>query len=115
MEATMLFLLWVTSLIFTIAALLLPEQFTISIICFILWNSLAILCTNTLFIGFGSQNAIPYSLELGDNNDHMLIWIFHMLGIFMFIYGFGNLMSASKKSMDQVDNAPHGFVKGWYK
>jgi hypothetical protein len=109
----MLFLLWITSLIFTIAALLQPQQFTIAIISFILWSSIAILCTNITFIGFGGQNAIPYDINIGDRGDTMIIYIFYMLGVFMLLFGLGNFWSQVNKTYDQIQINPEAVVKRW--
>ena len=85
---------------FTLCAFIWRDQFFFPLISFTLWNAMGILVTSIDFIGFGSINIITYSMDpnviAGTSG---LMWIFHGLGIAMFVFGASNLYKAAETDL----------------
>jgi hypothetical protein len=94
-------MLWLTTLVFTIASFIWKEILFFPILSFVLWNVLALLSGDITYVGFGSQAVIAQTYEGGDPEiGYSLIYLMHGIGVMMLLYGFGNLWGQARKDIN---------------
>ena len=96
-------LTWISALIFTILYFKWPRQFFLGILSGVFWIAMAYSTVQVDFIFAGSVNPILYNHELGDwYGETELMYLLGSVGVLMFIFTFGNLLTAAKD--DVVDH-----------
>ena len=118
MLADLLVLLWVTTLVFTILAIIYPQRFFLLLIPFFLWNVLGMAMSDIVYIGYGSMNIITQEYKLGDPyHPTWQIWVFHGIGIIFLIYAVGTYFQMASidlrkigehKRVDTIIGRPEG-------
>jgi len=100
-------LLWITALLFTVCSFVWRGQLFFPLICFLLWNALAIFGTTIEFVGFGSTNVLPiYSKGMGDPSWEWMIglsWVFHGLGMGMLLFGIYDTLIVARSAVVDLD------------
>jgi hypothetical protein len=76
MELSLLWLQWITALVFTICAFIWKREYYFSMFAALFWLTTAYGMVQINFIGFGSTNVIIYSHEMDDwYGDVGLFWL----------------------------------------
>jgi hypothetical protein len=94
-------MLWLTTLVFTIASFIWRDILFFPVLSFALWGCLALLSGDITYVGFGSVNVISQTYKGGDPEiGYQLIRIMGGVSIMMLLYGFGNLWGKARKDLN---------------
>jgi hypothetical protein len=100
-------LLWITALLFTVCSFVWRGQLFFPLICFLLWNVLAVFSTSIEFIGFGSTGVLPiYSKQMGDPSWEWmtgLAWVFHGMGVAMLLFAIVDTFLVARSAVVDLD------------
>jgi hypothetical protein len=117
LEATLVYLLWVTAVIFTLATFIWRAQVLFPLLTSFFWLFTAYSMVQINYMGFGSTNPIIYSHELGDwYGDIELFYFLTGIGLIMLIYSFYVGLVLSKHDVELVQQGrASGFedTRGW--
>jgi hypothetical protein len=103
MTIEMYMMLYLTALVFTVASFIWSDKLFIIILCFVLWESTAVMGMSITYVGFGSQNIITQTYSLGDPNLPIgTAYPAIGMGIMMLVYGFGTMWGQAHDDMNAL-------------
>jgi hypothetical protein len=105
MELTFVVMMWMTSLIFTLASFVTKwrKYVIFPLLAGLFWNATALIMTQIHYVGMGSQNVIVYSHELGDWSGEVgIVWLIHGVGIIMFCWAIYNGLLTARTDVEMA-------------
>jgi len=105
MEISFIWLLWISTLVFTVCSFIWRDQVFFPMISGVFWFALAMSFIQVHYIGYGSTNIIVYDSEQIDDNIYgmrPLMYLFAFTGIMMWVYGLYAILKSMRKDIPEA-------------